>query len=289
MIQEIVKFNATDGITLDGYINKCEKNTKKILIQIHGMTSNCFKYRNNVIADAVANLGIDTFCFNNRGSEIAKLIKGNDGITRLGGTAYEEITECYFDLCGAIELALSKGYEDIYLQGHSLGSTKVVYTYNRLLQDNKEYANHIKALILLSLVDLPMVVKHYGKDKIEYAKALVDKGEGKIIMESDSFPYPLSAKVFLRYATNNDDINFAKFGDEEDNFEVLNSFKIPMFFRWGNVEEILSLSVDKQVDFVKKKIHNNHMDVGFIDGANHSYHGKEKQLASEIENFLKNI
>ncbi len=73
MIQEIVKFNAVDGITLDGFFNKCDKSTNKLLIQIHGMTSNCFKYRNNVIAEEVAQLEIDTLGFNNRGSDVAKL------------------------------------------------------------------------------------------------------------------------------------------------------------------------------------------------------------------------
>ncbi|MBR3281577.1 MAG: hypothetical protein IKI57_07095 [Clostridia bacterium] len=290
MTQEIVKFYATDGITLDGYINKCENNTNKILIQTHGMTSNCFKYKANAISNEVLKNGIDSLCYNNRGSEIAKFIKGKDGVVRLGGSAYEEISESYYDICGAIQFALDRGYTDIYLQGHSLGSTKTVYAYNRLLKENNELASHVKALILLSLVDLPMVVKYYGKDYLEYAKEKMEKGEGNSMIAPDAFPYPLSVKVFLRYATNNGDIDFAKFGNEEDDFEVLNSFKIPLFFRWGNVEEILSLDVEKQVDFIKRKIHNDKLDASFIDGANHSYFGKEEQLAKEIAEFLnKNI
>ena len=33
MITKITKFNATDGIILDGYLNKCQENTNSILIQ----------------------------------------------------------------------------------------------------------------------------------------------------------------------------------------------------------------------------------------------------------------
>ena len=253
MSQEIVKFFATDGITLDGFINKCDKETKKILIQVHGMASNCFKNRGNVISNEVNEIGIDSLCFNNRGSEVVKLIKGTDGNVRYGGSAYEEISESYYDICGAIKFALDRGYTDIYLQGHSLGSTKSIYAYNRMLKENKELADHVKAIILLSLVDLPMVVKYYGKKYISYAEEKVSKGEGNVFMKADAFPYPLSAKVFLRYALNNQDIDFAKFGNEEDNFDVINSFKIPLLFRWGNVEEILTLPVEKQVDFVKRK------------------------------------
>lgn len=289
MTQEIVKFYATDGITLDGYINKSEKPSNKLLIQVHGMTSNCFKYRENAISDKVAEIGIDTLCFNNRGSEVAKLIKGEDGSIRLGGSAYEEISESYYDICGAIRFAIKRGYNEIYLQGHSLGSTKIIYSYNRMLKENYEYLNNIKAIILLSLVDLPMVVKYYGKDYIDFAKERIEKGEDQVMMQSDAFPYPLSAKVFLRYAVNNEDIDFAKFGNEEDSFEVLNSFKIPLFFRWGNVNEILLLDVEKQVDFVRRKIHNEHINVGYIDGANHSYFGKENVLADEVYDFIKSV
>ena len=43
------------------------------------MTSNCFKKREKIIAENVENIGIDTICFNNRGSDIAKYIKYKDG------------------------------------------------------------------------------------------------------------------------------------------------------------------------------------------------------------------
>ncbi len=286
MTQEVVKFYATDGITLDGYINKNETGSNKILIQVHGMTSNCFKYRENAISSKVSELGIDTLCFNNRGSEVAKLVKDNNGNIKIGGSAYEEISECYYDICGAIKFVVDRGYSDIYLQGHSLGATKIVYTYNKMLKENNEFLKNIKAIILLSLVDLPMVVKHYGENYISYATEKVEKGEGQVIMQSDSFPYPLSAKVFLRYAINNDDIDFAKFGNEEDNFEVLNNIKIPLFLRWGTDNEILLLDAEKQVEFVKRKIQNKNLDVGLIEGANHSYYGKEEKLAREIYEFL---
>ena len=285
---DLVKFQATDGVTLDGYINNCGKKTNKILIQIHGMTSNCFRYRETAIQESVSRLGIDTLCFNNRGSDVAKVIKDNNGKSKIAGTAYEEISECYYDICGALQFVIDKGYNEVYLQGHSLGSTKVVYTYNKLLKENSKYLDNIKALILLSLVDIPMVVKYYGEKYISIAEQKVSNSEENYMMQ-EAFPYPLSARTFLRYVKNNDDINFAKFGNEEDDFEVLNSFKIPLFFRWGNVNEILLLDIDKQVDFVKRKINNPNIDVGYIDGANHSYFGKEKQLAEEITKFISNI
>ena len=49
----------------------------------------------------------------------------------------EYYKEQHYDIVSAIKLMASKGYEKIHLQGHSLGSTKSVYVYNKLLQNNE--------------------------------------------------------------------------------------------------------------------------------------------------------
>ena len=38
---ELIDFIAEDGVLLNGYISK--ENSKKIVISVHGMSSNCFK------------------------------------------------------------------------------------------------------------------------------------------------------------------------------------------------------------------------------------------------------
>ena len=48
MYAEIINFKATDGVVNDGYIIK--NNSKKIIISIHGMSSNCFKDRDKAIS-----------------------------------------------------------------------------------------------------------------------------------------------------------------------------------------------------------------------------------------------
>lgn len=78
MMNEIIEFCAEDGVVLNGYINKGKVKTDKVLIELHGMTSNCFKRREKVIAKYVENIGIDSLCFNNRGSDIVKYIKYKD-------------------------------------------------------------------------------------------------------------------------------------------------------------------------------------------------------------------
>ena len=290
MITKIIKFNTTDGIILDGYLNKCQKNTNSILIQIHGMTSNCFKNRDNIISNKVAELNIDTLCFNNRGSEIIKYCQKENGEKILQGTAYEDVEECFYDIVGAIKFVVNLGYQNVYLQGHSLGSTKIVYTYNKMLKENNQYLKYIKAIILLSLVDIPDIINTFTPKKF-VDLANVKEKENKLdeLMPMETSIHPFSVKTFLRYIKYYENINFAQYNNENYNYEELNNINVPLYMRWGTEQELIKQNVNYLVNTLKNKLNNKYFDIGYIDGANHSYYGKEDALASEICGFLKEI
>ena len=286
---EIVKFKATDGIKLDGILNKCDNDSKKILIQIHGMTSNCFKDRDRTIAKNVNEIGIDVLDFNNRGSDVVRYIK-NDNVTLLAGMAYEKVEDCYCDVVGAIEFALNLGYEEIYLQGHSLGSTKVVYTYNKLQKENSNLINKIRGIILLSLVDIAGIIDvDANKEFITLAEEKARKGEIMDLMPFKCFIHPISVKSFLQYTKHNENFDFARYSKTDDKFEILNNIQCPLFMRWGNVNELIKQDARDLAEFMNKKIINPNKNISYIDGADHSYHGKFEQLAKEIKQFLGEI
>ena len=290
MITKIIKFNATDGIILDGYLNKCQKNTNSILIQIHGMTSNCFKNRDNIISNKVAELNIDTLCFNNRGSEIIKYCQKENGEKILQGTAYEDVEECFYDIVGAIKFVVNLGYKNIYLQGHSLGSTKIVYTYNKMLKENNQYLKYIKAIILLSLVDIPDIINTFTPKKfVDLANAKEKENKLDELMPMETSIHPFSVKTFLRYIKYYENINFAQYNNENYNYEELNNINVPLYMRWGTEQELIKQNVNYLVNMLKNKLNNKYFDIGYIDGANHSYYGKEDVLADEICGFLKEI
>ena len=290
MITKIIKFNTTDGIILDGYLNKCQKNTNSILIQIHGMTSNCFKNRDNIISNKVAELNIDTLCFNNRGSEIIKYCQKENGEKILQGTAYEDVEECFYDIVGAIKFVVKLGYQNVYLQGHSLGSTKIVYAYNKMLKENNKYLKYIRAIILLSLVDIPDIINTFTPKKfIELANVKEKENKLDELMPMETSIHPFSVKTFLRYIKYYENINFAQYNNENYNYEELNNINVPLYMRWGTEQELIKQNVNYLVNTLKNKLNNKYFDIGYIDGANHLYYGKEDVLASEICGFLKEI
>ena len=288
---EKIDFIATDGIELSGILYRGKEISKKIILAVHGMTSNCFKKRDDVIAKKANEEGIDYFCFNNRGSEIIKYIsKKIEGKKekKLAGTAYEDVLEGYEDIIGAILKLKELGYSDIYLQGHSLGSTKVVYTYNELKEEEADILSCIKGVILLSLIDIPMAVKFYlGKNYETFLKLAEEREQKGVndLMPKNAFIHPISVKTFLRYVRDNKDIDFARYGNDNQ-LEKLNNIEIPLFMRWGNDNEMIAQKAEELVTILNNIITNPDKDIDYIDGANHGYDGKEEILAEEIIKFV---
>ena len=287
-----IDFLATDGVKLNGFIYINKQETKKVILSIHGMSSNCFKKRESVIANYANNNGIDYFCFNNRGSELVRYIKKYTDRKEekiLGGTTYEDVLEGYEDILGAMLKLKELGYQEIYLQGHSLGCTKIVHTYNKLKLEKHDILNSVKGVILLSLIDIPLTLKFYLKDAFtEYIKLAEQKEqEGKIyeLMPKESFIHPISVKAFLRYSRDNKEFDFARYG-KDNKLEELNNIDKPLFMRWGNEKEMILQKADELVTMVTNIIKNNNKDINYIDGANHSYNEKEEILAKQIIEFI---
>ena len=235
---------------------------------------------------------IDYFCFNNRGSELVKYTRRYTEGKRekeLGGTSFEDVLEGYEDITGAIIKLKELGYKNIYLQGHSLGCTKIVYTYNELKDEQDDMVNNIKGIILNSLIDIPRALKVYLRDNfdkyLEYAEEKEKNGQGNEMMPQEAFIHPISIKTFLRYARDYQDINFANFGEDKE-LKVLNNIDVPLFMRWGNVNEMIVQMPEELVDLMNKCITNPNKDIYYIDGANHSYEGKEEELAKQIMAFI---
>ncbi len=289
---KVIYFLATDGIKLDGLLYTNENKTDNIILSIHGMGSNCMKKRETTIAKIANENGIDYFCFNNRGSELVKYTRRyTEGKKEkdLGGTSYEDVLEGYEDITGAIIKLKELGYKNIYLQGHSLGCTKIVYTYNELKDENDDMINNIKGIILNSLIDIPKALKVYLRDDFEkylaYAEEKEKNQEVNEFMPKEAFIHPISVKTFLRYARDNKDIDFANYG-EDNELEKLNNIDVPLFMRWGNDNEMVIQKPEELVDIVNNIITNPNKDINYIDDANHSYDGKEEELAKQIMKFI---
>ncbi len=289
---EKVYFELEDKVELFGLLHKPDNNTEEVVISIHGMQSNCFKKREDILSKEINKSGIAYFAFNNRGQDLMCYTKKTDGTKELnGGSVYEDVLDCYYDIKGAIEVMIKYGFKKIHLQGHSLGCTKIIYAYNRLKNENYDYLNYIKSIILLSLVDIVDCQKYdLGIDlynqMLELANKKEAEGNGMHLMPDNSFDHPISVKSYLRYYRDNSEIDFAKFSDKSYNFKEINNIQIPLFLRWAD-NDLVVQNIEELIEFLKEKIINLRLDIGYIKDTDHGYTNKENLLGQEIVEFLK--
>ena len=290
MIEKIY-FELEDKVELVGLLHKPKNNTNEVVISIHGMQSNCFKKREDLLAQKINEAGIAYFAFNNRGTELMCYTKRTDGKKTLnGGSVYEDILESYYDIKGSIQKMLELGYTKIHLQGHSLGCTKIVYAYNKLKKENYEKLENIKSIILLSLVDIVDCQKYdLGLEKynkmLELAIQKEKNGQEMDLMPFDSFDHPISVKTYLRYFRDNKEIDFAKFSDKEYDFKELNNIEIPLFLRWGESDLVVQ-KLDELIEILNVKIKNKNLNINYIKSTDHGYTDKEEELGNEIVKFI---
>lgn len=290
-----VFFETEDGVELCGLLHETEKKTNEIVIAVHGMQSNCMKKRDDILANNITNEGISYFCFNNRGHDVVNsiTIRQNEKTKKvLCGSSLENIDDSYYDIKSAIEVMVKLGYTKIHLQGHSLGCTKIVYTYIKMKEQNEtEILSKIKSVILLSMVDTPIAVGFFFqnniKELIEYMENEQKQGRGEYLISLPGATFPMSPNTFLKFVKDNKKIDFAKYRDKSYDYKELNKIEIPIFMRWGNDKELILQEASELVEMMKEKVKNKKADISFIDGAGHNYKNKEEQLAKEIIIFLK--
>lgn len=277
---EKIRFMTEDELKLFGLLHLPDEKTNKVVIFIHGMHSNCLKERDDIIAEELTKSGIAYFSFNNRGSEC--IVKISD---KLYGSVYEGFSDCIYDIDGAILAMRAHGFDEIHLLGHSLGSSKIVYWYNKSKQ------HEIKTIGLLSLTDLvDKTMSYIGKERydnaIEFAKQKIAEKKGHNFMMKEAFPLPISTKTYLTLFAKGGETDFIRYSETDWNIDMVKKINEPLFMRYGNINETLVQEPETVVQMINKNSSEKNIDIGVIDGADHSYHGKEQILAKEYIEFL---
>ena len=153
----IVKVTTQDGYTFHGLFSEPKQKGQTIVIHFHGSAGNF--YFNDFYPHLIKlsnELNIAFLSTNSRGSDVYSVETG----TKYTGAAIEIFEECLLDIDAWIEFALSRGYKNIILEGHSFGTNKIQF-----YSLNGKHKDQIKALILLGFTD------SYG-GQLEYLKKI---------------------------------------------------------------------------------------------------------------------
>lgn len=280
----IVHVITEDNYLLYGLHLKADK-SKTILIAIHGTASNF--YENDFmeeIAKTAHEKGFSVLLTDNRGVGVLQ------AWPKLHGTSLEHFEDCVKDVDAWISFALQQGYEKIILQGHSLGSEKVVYYMNK-----GKYREKVDGVILLAPSDSWGAEMEYLKKKgaekyFEEARKLVKEGKGNQFLPSDWLSYsgvmPKSADSFLNFMEEGSELSKA-LPFHKKSLPLVRTISVPILAVIGDQIEYTVIPIREAMELLKKE--NPLVEVHQITHCDHKFTDKEKELAEIVGEFLEII
>lgn len=287
---QLVRFCATDEVSLAGLLYAPQRRTTRAAIFLHGMGGSFEPHRSNLLGARFAEAGIAFFTFNNRGSYLMRRLGGSRG-----GMAFERIRECVHDIDGAVRELRRRGYRDFTLVGHSTGANKIA------VYDHYKQRNFVKRYIFLGGGDdTGMAYEHLGPRRfhatLEKAKAMIQAKRGDEIMpEALAFPPPLSWSAFYDLANPDGDYNVFPFLElmrgvrlgRKPRFRHLRGVRKPALAIWGENDEYCYGDVSACVAVTAEALGPKpNFELAILAEANHGFIGKEQELADLMLDWI---
>ena len=284
---KFIKTKTSDGITFHGLFS--ESNTKdKIIINVFGMAGNI--YLNSYypfMHEEYPKNGISFLAGENRGNNTITLFE-KDGNYINVGNAFEKFEDCVLDIEAWVKFAKELGYKDIWLQGHSLGTSKIAY-----------YLNHtnsnIRGIILLSPSDMIGLV--HDEEGIKdhnklYPEALKLKEEGKanqLLSNTLWGTELLSANTYLNFFSDKSNTAIFNYLNQELGWTVVNNINIPVLAISGTNDDGIKpvIDVKEGMKVLEKELVNSPKKKTIVyEGAKHSFDGFGDQIVNDVISFI---
>ena len=297
MLTNTVTVLETDGTKMQGLHSKSIGTASEIVIHVHGMAGNF--YENSfieVIAATCNENGIDFLAFNNRGHDYLADCERitSEGIESYSaGGAYENFSDCVFDLKGVLKWAVSEGYSSIYLEGHSSGANKIAFSYDALISE-KIFANVLKGIILISPCDdvgiyHSEVCEEERDNAFLLAKKYINEGNGTHLMPLGTFfDYLLSAETFVDCFSEGSALDMFPYRLGSLINSRVSKISLPMLIQFGNNGDFVLQDFD-QISNMYSELEMCNFKLQIVDGASHNYKNCEEILATNIVNWIKDL
>ena len=280
VLWEIISFKTEDGIELFGGLTG-SKGSDTAIIYIHGMTDNFYEGEKVKALEKLAKKQKKGFLsFNNRGAGLITLI-GNG----FYGTCMEKFEECLYDIDAAIKFLKQKNYKKFILIGHSTGCQKITY------YQSKRKRKDIKALILMAPADdIGFQKKILGKkyeESVKHAGKMIQKGYGDHpVPEKYKTPMFSAKRYYDLYSEKSIEAHIFNYAEPLNEVEKLT---IPILAIFGAQEQYAAIPPKKMLEMIARHARNKKSKTVLIAEAEHSFHGKEKDLVQAVKFFLTTL
>lgn len=283
----IVNVVTKDKLKLYGLLHKPTSQSNKIIVHIHGTSGNF--YGNDFYPYLTNAAYKNNFAYlqtNNRGAGDWEYEPGEVP----HGAALELFEDSIMDLDAWVKYCLDLGFKTIILESHSYGNEKVIYYLNK-----GRYRNNISGVILLGFNDSVGTQERYekiiGKSYHEEAKRLVSQDK-ELSFLSDIWggiagEAPLSARSYLNYYSPGSELSKTMPLRLGKKLTMYSRIKVPILALIGDNEEgeYTIIPIKQAIALMKRE--NPRTEAYQIKNCDHSFHGKENELADLIDKFLK--
>ncbi|MBI2051592.1 DUF1749 domain-containing protein [Candidatus Roizmanbacteria bacterium] len=286
---ELVRTKTKDDLYLHGLFLKGDKN-KPAIIHTHGFQGDFFTQEFvRAIAKKLHENNTAFMTVQNRGESIeSEIYTTHPNKVHRGGANFELLEEAYIDIDAWIKFLQEKGYKDIILQGHSLGTVKSV----RYLFEGT-HVDKVKKLILLAPFDIIQLAETATKGKwrgyLKVAEQKVKEGKGEETIPKEFLDAPMSYQTYVSHHKPSDLTFMYKFHDKSYEFPVLKKIQLPTRVIVGTKDIYFYPSnpdhPEEAIEIMKKNIKD--FSCKLIENADHGYTGKEDEVANEVISFVK--
>jgi len=279
------RFLTDDNLQLQGLLYAPQEKTSKAFLHIHGMSGNF--YENNFLdamAEKIVGAGYAFVPVNTRGHDFVAdfVVPGSEEKYKRIGDAFEKMEECEQDIKAAIDYLAGTGHTEIVLCGHSLGAVKVAYYMART------HDSRVQKLILMSPPDMVGLAEAESdfESRIRESQELIAAGRGDELLPGKIWDwYYLSANTYVNLSSRDTPVDiFNVYAPEKPS--ALSEVTVPILAFLGEKDDALPGDKREGLEILKKKATGTTMDTAVIEGAPHSYFGREAQMAQTIVDWL---
>jgi pimeloyl-ACP methyl ester carboxylesterase len=295
-LTRVLRFEATDGVTLSGLLYEPKRPTKRVALYLHGTggTSVFESARTNLLAPELTDAGMAFFPFNNRGAHVIRRLR-TPSRNVSGGMAFEKIRDCVPDIDGAIRELRRRGYRDFYLIGHSTGANKIA------VYDHWKKRNPVKAYVLLGGGDdTGLMYDQLGPRRyastLARARSMIHEGRGEELVPAALSPYPwMSWRSWYDMANPDGDYNVFPFLEilrgvrlsRRPRFRHLHGIRKPTLVLYGDRDEYCYGDVSACVAVLADAVADQpNIELAILEDANHGFTGREGELGKLIAGWL---
>lgn len=278
-VEELVYTRSEDGLPLEGAVIKPGIASSKsfAVVWIHGLTGKFYSATTVQIGRSLAERGYTFVTGNNRGHDFGVVYRTATGDRLIQGGGWERFDESPRDVAAWVAFAAELGFHGVALLGHSLGALKVCY-YQAQRQDPR--------VVGLIAASPPLRAGHLDPEVLARAERMVEDGHGE-----DLLPWSISragagthsAQTYVNRARANVDV----YGLETPAPAVA-LIRCPLLAFYGTEEAWVGDAADLEV--IRKNASGAaRIDTRLFEGADHSYVGKEVDVAAAIAEWADGL